>query len=137
MLSTCYHYQTNEENAGNVSGDFLSFSRIELLHLLLDAFEVNDEEDTSLSSILHKRRKNISLVQHQSKFSSQSELFSGKSQQVLFFVVLLWPLIGMQNLSHRISTHILRAELLEFPARSCSKSSQTCLIHEKFCTRSE
>ena len=40
----------------------------------------------------------------------------GKRRQVLVFVVLLWPLIGMQNPSHPISTHTLRAELLEFPA---------------------
>ena len=39
-----------------------------------------------------------------------------KTWQVLFFVVLLWPLIGMQHLSHPIVTHILRAELLEFLA---------------------
>ena len=101
--------QTNEENAANVAEDFLEFSRIDL-----DAHVLNDEEDTSLSSILQNRRKNISLVQHQSKFSSQWELGLGKCRQVLFFVVLLQPLNGMQNLSHPILTHILRTELLEF-----------------------
>ena len=60
MLSTCC--QTNEGNAVNVSEDFPSFSRIEPLHHLLDAFVVNDEEETLLSSILHYRRKNISLL---------------------------------------------------------------------------
>ena len=50
---------------------FLNSPDFELLHLLLDAHVVNDEEDALLSSILHNRRKNISLVQHQSKFSSQ------------------------------------------------------------------
>ena len=45
--------------------------RNELLHLLLDSHVVNDEEDTLLSSILHNRRKNISLVQYQSKSSSR------------------------------------------------------------------
>ena len=64
----------------------------------------------SISSIVHNRRANIPLVQHRSTFFSQQELFLGKSRQVLFFVVLLWPLIGMQNPSHPISTHILRAE---------------------------
>ena len=64
MLSTCY--QTNEENAGNVSEDFLSFSRNEPLHLLLDAFVENDEEETLPSSLPHNRRENISLVQYQS-----------------------------------------------------------------------
>ena len=54
-----------------------------------------------------------------------------------FFVVLLLPLIGMQNLSHPVLTHILRAELLEFLAHCCSISSQTCLIHEKFWPRCE
>ena len=64
MLSTCY--QTNEGNARNISEYFLYFSRIERLNLLFDIHVVNDEEDT-LSSILHNRRKNISLVQHQSQ----------------------------------------------------------------------
>ena len=36
------------------------------MNRLLDAFVVNDEEETLLSSILHNRRKNISLVQCQS-----------------------------------------------------------------------
>ena len=63
---------------GHDPDDNLLFSRIELLHLLLDARFVNDEEDTLLSSILHNRRENISLVQHQSKFSSQQELFLGE-----------------------------------------------------------
>ena len=84
---------------------FLNSPELNCSHLLLDAFVVNDEEDTPLSSILHDRRKNISLVQHQSKF--QLDLFLVKSQQVLVFVVLLWPWIGMQNISHPILTHIL------------------------------
>ena len=64
MLSTCY--QTNEGNTGNISDDFLYFSRIRL-HLLLDTNVVSDEEGESLSSILLNRRANISLVQHQSQ----------------------------------------------------------------------
>ena len=55
-----------------------------------------------------------------------------KSQQVLFFVVLLLPLIGIQNLSHPVATHVLRADLQEFLCRCCSNPSQTYLIHEKF-----
>ena len=94
------------------------------LHLLLDALVVNDEEDTSISSIRH-------------------EYFPGStSVQVLFPIgtvlgeelagsIFLWfCLIGMQNLSHPISTHILRADLREFLAHCCSNSSQPCLIHE-------
>ena len=61
----------------------------------------------------------------------------GKSQQVLFSVVLFWTLIGMQNLWHPIWTHVNRAELLEFPAHCCSNSSETCLIHEKCWPRNE
>ena len=97
------------------SQDFLSFSRIEPLRLLLDVLSVNDEEDELLSSIPRIRRENISPVQYQCKFSSQQELFLVKSRQVLFFVVLLLPLNGMQNLSHPVVTHILRADLQEFP----------------------
>ena len=108
-----------------ISEEFLSFSRIEQLHHLLYAHVVHEEEDASISSILHNRRINISLVQHRSKFFSQQELFLGKSGQVLFFVVLLQSLIGMQNPSHPILTFILRAELLEFPDQCCLNSSQT------------
>ena len=100
------------------SEDFLSFSRNEPLRLLLDAFVVNDEEETLLSSILHTRRKNISLVQYQSNSFFQWKQFLVKSQQVLFFVVLLWPSIGMQNLLHSVLTHILRADLREFLCES-------------------
>ena len=57
--------------------------------------------------------------------------------QVLFFVVLLSPLIDMQNLLHSVLTHILRADLLEFLFHCHSNSSQTCLIHEKFWPKSE
>ena len=38
-------------------------------------------------------------------------------------MVLLWPLIAMQNHLHSISTHILRAALLRFPAHCCSNSA--------------
>ena len=130
MLST--DRQTNEEIVGIDSEDFLQFSRNELLHLLLNALVVNDKEDMLLSSTLHNRRKNISLVQCQSNSFSQWGLVLVKSWQVLFFVALLLPLIGMKNLSHSVLTHILRAYFLEFLFHCCSNSSQTCLIHEKF-----
>ena len=35
------------------------------------------------------------------------------SQQVIFFVVLLLPLIGLQNLSHPIVMDVLQADLQE------------------------
>ena len=38
----------------------------------------------------------------------------GEEPAGLFFVVLLLPLIDMQNLSHSVLTPIVRAELLEF-----------------------
>ena len=84
------------------SEDFSLFSRNEPLHLLLDVLAVNDEEDELLSSIPRIRRENISLVQYQSNSSFQWERFLVKSQQVLFFVVLLLPLLGMQNLLHSV-----------------------------------
>ena len=87
------------------SEDFPSFSRNEPLRLLLDALAVNDEEDKLLSSILRIRGENISLVQCQSNFFFQWGRFLVKSQQVLFFVVLLLPSIGMQNLLRSVSTH--------------------------------
>ena len=76
--STCY--QTNEGSTRNISEDW--FSRIDLLHHLLDAHVVHDEEYESISSIFQNRRVNISLFQHRSKFFSQQELFL-VNQQVL------------------------------------------------------
>ena len=55
-----------------------------------------------------------------------------KSQQVLFFVVLLLPLVGSQILLHSDVTLVLRADLQEFLCRCCSNPSQIYLIHEKF-----
>ena len=89
--------QTNEEFVGIDSEDVLSFSRNEPLRLLLDAPVVNDQEDKLLSSIPRIRRENISLVQYRFKSFFQWERLLVKSQQVLFFVVLLLPLIGLQN----------------------------------------
>ena len=106
--------QTNESIVGVGSADFPSFSRNEPLRLLLDALVVNDQEERLLSSILHTRKKNISLVRYRSNSFFHWERFSVKSQQVLFFVVLLLPSFGMQNLLHSVLTHILRADLREF-----------------------
>ena len=99
------------------SADFPLFSRNEPLHLFLDVLSVNDEEDELLSSIPRIRRKNVSLVQCQSNSFRPWERFLVKSQQVLFFVVLLLPLIGSQNLVHPVVTLDLRADLQEFLCR--------------------
>ena len=45
---------------GNVSEDFLQFSRIELLHHLLDVHVFHDEEDESISSIFQKTESEYS-----------------------------------------------------------------------------
>ena len=128
MLSTCY--QTNEGNAGNVSDDFLYFSRNEPLHPLFDAL-ADDEEDGLLSSKLRTQRENVSLVQYQSNSFCPWEQFLVNSQQVLFFVVLLLPLIGMQNPSHSVATFVLQADLQELLCRCCSNPSQIYVIHEE------
>ena len=94
--------QTNEPIVGIGSEDFPSFSRNEPLRLLIDALVVNDEEDKLTSSIPRIRRDNISLVQYRSNSFFQWERFLVKSQHVLFFVVLLLPSIGMQNLLHSV-----------------------------------
>ena len=54
-----------------------------------------------------------------------------KSPQVLFFVVLLLPSVGMQNLVHSVVTLDLRADLQEFMCHCCSNPSQNKLIHER------
>ena len=90
------------------------------------------------SSTLENRRANIFLVQHQLKFSRQYVQFLWMSwQNLVFFVVLLWPLIGLPSHLHSILTHILRTAFLRFPARCCSSSWPTCLSHEKFWPMSE
>ena len=114
MLSIDRQTKNKKEIKGIDSEDFLYFSRNESLRLLLDAVVVNDEEETLLSSKPHVRRKNISLFQYRSNSFFQWELFSVKSQQVVFFVVFLLPSIGIQNLLHSVLTHILRADLREF-----------------------
>ena len=78
----------------------------------------------------YAERENVSVVQYQSKSFCLSERFQMKSQQVLFFVVLLLPLIDMQNLSHPVVTHVLRADLQELLCRYYSNPSQIYLIHE-------
>ena len=111
LLLPCFYptcRQINEDSTGNVSEDHLWFSRIQLLHHFLEV-GFHDEDDEWISSTPHNRRENILLVQHRSKFFLQWVRFLEKGQQVLILVVLLWPLIGMQNPSHPISTHILRA----------------------------
>ena len=78
-----------------IDSEFHSFSRNEPLHRLLDVLSVNDEEDGLLSSKPRTRRENVSLVQYQSNSFFPWERFLMKSKQVLFFVVLLLPLIGL------------------------------------------
>ena len=97
------------------------------LHRLLDVLSVNDEEDESLSSKFRAQRENISLVQYQSNSFFPLERFFMKSQQVLFFVVLLLPLPGSQNLLHPVVTLDFRADLQESLCR-CFFSSITNLL---------
>ena len=119
---TCFPSTVRPMNrfVGMDSEDFHLFSRNEPLHLLLDVLSVSDEEDESLSSKPRTRRENVSRVQYRSNSFFPWERFLVKSRQVLFFVVLLLPLIGIQNLLHPIVTHILRAVLQEFLCRCCS-----------------
>ena len=112
--------------------DFLWVSRNQPLHRLLDVLVENGEEDVLLSSKLRTQRENISLVQYQSNSFFSWEWFLMNSQQVPFFVVLLLPLIGMQNPSHSVVALVLQADLQELLCRCCSNPSQIYLIHEKF-----
>ena len=60
------------------------------------------------------RRVNVSQVQYRSNSFFPMGIDSWMmSQQVIFFVVLLLPLIGLQNLSHPVVMHVLRADLQE------------------------
>ena len=64
------------------------------------------------------------------------------SWQKYVLVVLLWPLIGLQNHLQSILTQSLRTAFLRFPARCrlgpcCSSLWPTYSIHEKFWPTSE
>ena len=106
--------QTNESIVGIDSEDFPFFSRNKPLHLLLDVLSESAEEDGLLSSKSRIRRQNISLVHYRANSSFEWERFLVKSQQVLSFVVLLLPSLGIQNLLHSVVTHVPRADLQEF-----------------------
>ena len=88
-------------------------SRIELLRRLLVVLFESVEEDWSLSSKSHTQRKKILLVQFQCTFFHSSEWCSVKNQQVLFFAVLLSPLIWLQRPSQPIVTPVLQVDLQE------------------------
>ena len=69
---------------GMDSEDFLLFSRNEPAHPLLDVLAENDEENELLSSILHNRRENISLVQYRSNsFFQLTTILGEESANVL------------------------------------------------------
>ena len=131
--STCR--QTNEDNTGNVSEDYLLFSRILLLHHLLDVLVFHDAEDWSIFFDTGQSESQNSLVQHRSKFYSLLEKSLRMSWQNLVFVFLLWPLIGFQNHLHSIATHSLPARCRRGPC--CSSPWPTYSSHEKFWTTSE
>ena len=82
------------------------------------------------------RRENNFPVQYQSTFFRSSEWCSVNNQQVLSFVVLLLPLIWLQNPSHSVVTLILQVDLQDFLCCYCLNQSQIYLIHEKFWPRS-
>ena len=103
---------------------FFHSPEMQPLRLLLDALALNDEEDKLLSSIPSCSVREYFTGSISIQFLLFMEQFLMKSQQVLFFVVLLLPLIGMQNPLHSVLTHILRADLREFLFRCCSNPSQ-------------
>ena len=60
------------------------------------------------------------------------ERFLVNNQQVLFFAVLLLPLIGMQNPSPSVVTLVLQEDLQELLCCCNLNQSRICLIIEKF-----
>ena len=90
-----------------------------------------------LRNVVRRERERVIPGSISIQFFHLSEWCSVNNQQVLFFAVLLLPLIGMQNPSHSVVTLVLRADLLEFLFHCCSNRSQTYLFHEKFWSRSE
>ena len=139
MLSIDCH--TNKEFVKIDSEDDLLISRIQLLHHLLEV-DYHDEEEWSVASTLDNRWWNNLVVQYRSKFFPQWVQFLWMSWQKYVFVVLLWPLIGLQKHVHSISTQNCRTVFLRFPARCrrapcCWSPWSTYSIQEKFWPTSE
>ena len=121
-----FHFfrQTNDDKKQNDPEDNLLSSRIQSLHFCLEV-DFHDEEDWSVSSTLDNWKENISVFQYQSKFCPQQEKFSWMSWPKYVFVVLLWPLIDLQNHLHSIFNAYSSNCISEV---SCSLSSSSLSI---------
>ena len=85
---------------------------------------MNDEEDKLLSSILHNRRKNISLVSMSIQFLLPMVTILGEEPAGSLLCGFAFAFIRHAKFLHSILTHILRADFLEFLFHCCSDSSQ-------------
>ena len=110
------------------SEDFPSFSRNEPLRLLLDALDVNDEEDKLLSSIPRIRREYFpGSISIQFLLSMRTILGEEPADFLLCGFAF-----AFDRHAKSFALSFLRADLREFLFRCCSNSAQTHLIHEKF-----
>ena len=119
----------------------LLFSWIQSLHRLLEV-GVHGEEEYSVFLTLRSQRANILVVQHQSTFFPRWVKFLWMGWQEYVFVVLLWPVVGLQNHVHSMSTQNCRTASRRFPALCCRSPCRsslwpTCSTHEKFWPTSE
>ena len=102
----------------------------------LYCLRVSKKIDYFLRNLVRRERRFL-LVQYQSTSFLSLEWYSVNNHQVLFFVVLLSPLIWLQRPSQLIVTLVLQVDLQEL-LRCCSlNQSRIYLIHEKFWPRTE
>ena len=87
-------------------------------------------KDGLLSSKSRTQEEKNFLVQYQSTSFHSSKWCTVYNQQILSFVVLLLPSIGLQNPSPSVVTLVLQADLQEFLCRCDSNPFKIYLIHE-------
>ena len=119
LLPSCssVHHQTNIESTQTCSEDHLSVSRTRSPHLLLEVV-LRAEEECLVFLPLGTLDRIELLVQYQSIFFQEYVHSLKMSKQLKVFLVLLWPLIGLQ-------TQIFPSSTSEV---SCSLSSYSLSI---------
>ena len=97
--------QPNDDDAGHVSEDFHSFSRIQTIHHLLEV-DNHDKEEWLVSSTMSNRKGNNLVVECRSKFSTQQVKICGWSgrNSSLWFCFNLWS--ARRNQYIRIQQHL-------------------------------
>ena len=127
--------------------DVMSFHKTTLSQSNKEAHQLSENKTQAESR--RRRRLLTQDVQPSQEEGTETEQHGTRNgvwkrcmSQHCLLVVLLWPLIGLQNHLHSILTQSLRTAFLRFPARCrlglcCSSLWPIYSSHEKFWPRSE